>query len=579
MLKELRDQWQAAWPDALRIWSQYVQLHEPIWCTTTADEQRAGLSGSFAMIRLVDHSVVISLMQVQRRGLEKFSREILAHEIGHHVLCPADLTDNARLLSRIRLGLPGLTEYAPLVSNLYSDLLINDRLARNDSLDMAAIYRLLNTSHESQLWLLIMRIYEQLWRLPPQDLARGLIAPRLNQDAQLGARLIRSYARDWMGGASRFACLCFPYVEKDQAAAEKAFLMLGDALRAGAGGFPDGLCEEEEDEQDGVLHPAEDPELSGLDELDISDANEGGRVRGKYSGTKSIKTGRSPFEYSELLKATGVELSLREITARYYRERALPHLIPFPTRAVQPTSDPLLEGLESWEVSEPLEQIDWLATLLNSAQVVPGITTQKRLYGDSPGSTSEPEPIDLYLGVDCSGSMSDPAHFISYPILAGAIMVLSALRVGAKVKVVLSGEPGRSISTNGFVRDERQLFQVMTNYLGTGYSFGIHRLRETFDDKFRNDRPIHILIISDGDMFRMLSEKGDDVLGWDAARQAVARCGGGATYVLQMNDSYRRHFDQQLVQMQTDGWSTHLVNSMEELLAFARQFSRQTWQR
>ncbi len=60
------------------------------------------------------------------------------------------------------------------------------------------------------------------------------------------------------------------------------------------------------------------------------------------------------------------------------------------------------------------------------------MTTRQRLYGDSPGSNPEREPIDLYLGVDCSGSMRDPAHFVSYPILAGAIMVLSALRVGAR---------------------------------------------------------------------------------------------------------------------------------------------------
>ncbi len=205
-----------------------------------------------------------------------------------------------------------------------------------------------------------------------------------------------------------------------------------------------------------------------------------GRVRGKDSGVKSIKTGRSPFEYSEILKATGVELSLREITARYYKERALAHLIPFPTRISQQVSDPLPEGLEGWEISEPLEQIDWLGTLLGGSQVIPGITTRQRLYGDSPGTTPEKEPLDLYLGVDCSGSMRDPAHYVSYPILAGTIMVLSALRAGARVKVVLSGEPGNSISTDGFIRQEQELLRLMTNYLGTGYAFGIHRLEETF---------------------------------------------------------------------------------------------------
>lgn len=576
MHAELKAKWQGDWPAALRLWSQFVQLHEPIWCTSQAAEKAAGLTGSFAMIRLVDHSVVISLRQIAELGLQQFSREILAHEIGHHVLCPADLTDNARLLSRIRLGLPGVTQYAPMISNLYSDLLINDRLARNNQLDMAGVYKQLGTTNDSQLWLLYMRIYELLWRLPPQTLALGAIEPRLNQDAQLGARLVRSYARDWMGGGGRFACLCFPYVERDKEAAEQACKPWCDAVKAGAGGFPNGLCEEEEDELDGVLHPAEDPILSGLGEIDVSDSNQG-RVRGQDSGIKTIKTGRSPFEYSEILQAAGVELSLREITARYYKERALPHLIPFPTRANLQVSDPLPEGLEGWEISEPLEQIDWLATLLGGSHVIPGITTRQRLYGDSPGTSPERQPLDLYLGVDCSGSMRDPAHFVSYPILAGAIMVLSALRVGARVKVVLSGEPGNSISTDGFIRQELALLNLMTNYLGTGYAFGIHRLAETFNEEFRGDRPVHVLIISDSDMFRMLDEQGSEKLGWDVARQAAQRCGGGATYVLQIPTSYRSHGTQQLERMQADGWGVHLVDSMEELLEFARQFSRQKW--
>src|SRR5688500_18554365 len=95
-LESLREAWLAAWPAALAIWSRFVQLHEPLWCFDESAEQREQLTGSFAMIRLVDHSVVISLRQVREQGLDRFAAEILAHEIGHHVYCPADLTDHAR---------------------------------------------------------------------------------------------------------------------------------------------------------------------------------------------------------------------------------------------------------------------------------------------------------------------------------------------------------------------------------------------------------------------------------------------------------------------------------------------------
>src|SRR5262245_36411866 len=103
---KLHADWAAQWPAALHLWSRFVQLHEPKWCFSEAEETAAQLSDSFAMIRLVDHSIVISIRQVIDKGLQDFAKEILAHEIGHHVYCPADLTDNARMLARVRIGLP-----------------------------------------------------------------------------------------------------------------------------------------------------------------------------------------------------------------------------------------------------------------------------------------------------------------------------------------------------------------------------------------------------------------------------------------------------------------------------------------
>jgi hypothetical protein len=140
-LAALRDAWRAKWPGALACWSRYVQLSEPRWCLNASDEKREHLQGSFAMIRLVDHAVVISLSQVRNQGLDEFSIEIMAHEIGHHVYTPADLSDNARMLARIRAGLPTKERLAPWIANLYEDLLINDRLQRVAGLNMAGVYQ------------------------------------------------------------------------------------------------------------------------------------------------------------------------------------------------------------------------------------------------------------------------------------------------------------------------------------------------------------------------------------------------------------------------------------------------------
>jgi hypothetical protein len=299
------------------------------------------------------------------------------------------------------------------------------------------------------------------------------------------------------------------------------------------------------------------------------------------SGRKSIKSFRDPFEYAELLKASGTDLDVREIAVRYYKERAIRYVVPFPSRKAPKSSDPIPEGLDLWDPSSELDRIDWVSTLVASPTVIPGVTTRERLVGESPGSEPERLPFDLYLGVDCSGSMGDPARTLSYPILAGAIMILSALRAGASVKVVLSGEPGESISTDGFIRDSRVVLRTLVNYLGTGYSFGIHRLRETFHSDANLKRPVHILVLSDYDMFRMLDESGDKRIGWDVAREAASLSGGGATYVLQLPgyDRHRNQFQEQITRMNQDGWNTHLVNSMEEIVTFARQFSRAQYAR
>ncbi|MCA9130200.1 MAG: hypothetical protein KDB22_24100 [Planctomycetales bacterium] len=579
--------WVEQWPCALAVWSRFVQLHEPVWCFTEEEETAAELTGSFAMIRLVDHSIVISLRKVAEQGLEQFAKEILAHEIGHHVYCPADLTDNARMLARMRVGLPTKEHLAPFISNLYSDLLINDRLQRSASLNMSGVYLQIGSECHERLWTLYMRIYELLWKLERHALAKGEIDGRLNQDAQLGARLVRSYAKDWLRGSGRFAALCLPYLLEDEAARmQKLLAIWSDCRCAGQGAIPDGLTEIDDGELTEAIHPAEDPELSGVaaSEASAQDISANSIAKANQTGIKTAKTYRQPIDYAEVLKAVGVNIDPADVTARYYRERALPHLIPFPVRKLPVATDPLPEGLDVWDVGTPLEQIDWIGTLLNSPHIVPGVTTRERQFGTSPGNDPESIPVDLYLGVDCSGSMGNPAHHLSFPILAGAIIALSALRVGSRVKVVLSGEPGKTISTTGFERDVATVLKTLTSYLGTGTSFGIHRLAETFVTTKpvsgrAMPRPVHMLIVSDNDMFSMLDSQSKRRSGWEVAREALLVAGGGGTFVLELPEYTRstkwgQDTTRYVERIQSMGWTVLPVSSMDELVEFARQFSR-----
>ena len=596
--------WSSAWQPALDCWSRFTRLHAPAWCMTAADATRKGMpKGIFAMIRLVDHEVVLCLEQIERAGVKAFPKEILAHEIGHHVYCPADLRDNARLLARVRQGLPSVERMAPLVSNLYADLLINDRLQRQ-GLDLAGVYRAIRAPG-NQLWTLYMRSYELLWALPRQTLALGEISEALDVDAQLAARVIRAYSADWVRGAGRFAALLLPYVLADQDSGALGSWL--DLQKSGAGGLPDGLSELDDDEGGAILHPALDPELSGIDanEREVTAAAPPAQRPADAGGRKSNTRYRGPLEYARLLESLDTGLSEAEVASKYYRERALPHLIRFPTPEAPTATEPSPEGLSVWDVGSPLTRVDWLQSVIRSPRVVVGVTTVARNHAPAPVREKRREPVDLYIGIDCSGSMPNPRHRLSYPVLCGAIVGLSALRAGARVQVVLSGEPGQALSTPGFVSSDAKLLAVLTDYLGTGYAFGIGRLREAFPKPRKPpERRAHILLITDSDIFSMLENDHDDsgpvrargrervrpraaassgedagrplTQGWEIARAALANASGGGTCVLNLPPG---HSVPDALRLEAQGWAVHRVADWDELVRFARDFSRQRFER
>ncbi len=560
-MSDLEQAWLDCWPRALAAWSPFTKLAPPRFCHTLADEVREDLTGSFAMIRLDDHAVVISLRQVAAHRLHAFGVEILAHEIGHHVYAPADLRDNARLLARVRAGLPSRERDAGLVANLYADLLINDRLQRSAGLDMAGVYRALKAPSADRLWQVYLRIYEVLWSLPSGTLIDADLTEEQQVDAALAARLVRSYARDWVRGAGPFAVLCLTYLLERPDDERGAFTPWLDAVGAGAGEqIPEGLADLEDDEE-APVHPAFDPALGGAS---LGGGETVGGVKNQH---------REPTQYVDLMKSLGVEIDERELVIRYYRELAVPHLVRFPARLAQQAEDPLPEGLDVWDVGSPVAQIDWIQSLVRSPHVIPGYTTYERVYGTTAGGQPARVPVDLYLGVDCSGSMSNPKLAMSYPVLAGAIVTLSALRAGARVMACLSGEPGQHTETDGFLRDEKRVLGVLTGYLGTGYSFGVLRLQDTFLGPEPPARPTHVLVVTDADIFHMLGQVKD---GWEIAKRAAEVAGGGATFVLNIpNPAYHAV---RIERLRAIGWDVHLVSTQQELVAFARAFSRRHYE-
>jgi hypothetical protein len=206
------------------------------------------------------------------------------------------------------------------------------------------------------------------------------------------------------------------------------------------------------------------------------------------------------------------------------------------------------------------------------------------VYGRVPGREPSREPIDLDLYVDSSGSMPNPAVQLSYPALAGAIIVLSALRAGARVQATLWSGKHQFQSTPGFIRDETAILRVLTAHYGGGTQFPLHVLRDTYAARRPDERSVHVLSISDDGvttMFEDNDERGHS--GWQICAQAMKKGRGGGTLALNITREWEKPAHSRYRNLaatlrrarDAQEWQIHAVPTLEGLVAFAHAFSRQ----
>lgn len=555
-IKRIKEQWLSAWENAVTLWSPYAQLRQPLLCETSQMAEQEGLSSSFAMIRLTDYSVVVSMAQVIKLGLEEFPMEILAHEAGHHVYCPADLTDLGRVIGRIQGAIPGYEQHAPMIANLYEDLLINDRLFREHHLKMDKVYEKVKSGYADKFWNFYMRTYEILWALPAQRLTVGPVDTETEGDAILASRVVRNFSREWIRGSGEFASICYRYLLESGTPQSKADIWL-DAAEPGDGKtIPSGLAQGDPDE-------AAPGSLPG--EL---------RKPGEGNGSGSGSSYREPYQYGQILRAMGIDLSEQEIAARYYRERAIPYLIKFPSVEMPESEEPLPEGVKEWEAGDAFENLSLFDSLLKSPVLIPGYTTVERTTGTSKGKEPATEPVDLDIYIDSSGSMPDPTVNTSYLTLAGAVICLSALRSGSRVQATLWSGTNEFIKTEGFVRNEKEIMAILTGFFGGATAFPIHVMRETYMNRKPGSRKVHILVISDDGVTTMFDkdEKGNS--GRDIAVKALKNCGGGGTFALNIYS-----MNSELKEAEKMGWNIYPVTDWEGLMKFSREFVKKHYGR
>tara|TARA_B100001939_G_scaffold344557_1_gene359210 strand:- start:2953 stop:4716 length:1764 start_codon:yes stop_codon:yes gene_type:complete len=569
--------WLQHWPRALELWGRYIKLKDP---RLTRQKKIPGKNSAtpLAYIDLQNKQVVVGLDQVEKLGLQDFQLEILAHEIGHHVFAPGDLLDAGRCMARIHRALREYSGESGLILNLYTDLLINNRL-KSMGLAMDQIYIQLNRQTEKMdpLWKLYMRIYELLWSLSPGTLCPDQ-DPEMEGDATVAAQVIRSFANDVVRGSGMFAAICYYYLKSDGTVATRKIMkpLLDSEHITAEDSIPDGLVEMQEGEEDECSYPDFDESGNWTPPGEAKGDADGTGIPSESSNeSRSGGQSRIPLDYFNVLKAMGVKVSEQEATNRFYREKARPYLIPFPVSENEPSTEPLLEGYEIWHPGQMIERINWFQTLLRSPVVIPGYTTVQNRYGNAEGQSKDESPIDLDIYVDCSGSMPRPSISLSYPALAGTIIALSALRTGSAVQATLWSGPHQVQKTEGFVRDEAQILSVLTGYIGGGTAFPLHILRKTYLEEPRPRRKVHILVISDDGVDTILQNDEIGNAGRDIARRSLDVAGAGGTFALQLYGGWEKN--PRLVETNKLGFKIHPVSSAVELTEFARRFVQENY--
>jgi hypothetical protein len=129
---------------------------------------------------------------------------------------------------------------------------------------------------------------------------------------------------------------------------------------------------------------------------------------------------------------------------------------------------------------------------------------------------------------------------------------------------------------------------VLTGFYGGATCFPIHHLRGTYAQRNQRARAVHILMISDDGITTMFDNDERGNSGWQVAEHALAVARAGGTMALNIPVNWMgigsaysaggEPWNETLQRAEREqGWCVHAIQRQEDLLQFAREFSRRNY--
>ncbi|PIQ26820.1 hypothetical protein COW36_00270 [bacterium (Candidatus Blackallbacteria) CG17_big_fil_post_rev_8_21_14_2_50_48_46] len=535
-----------SWQKAQAVWvhtPRFIPL--PLYIQTPAERAHWGLAQDLARVHLRSGQILLNGPRIEAEGLLPYLTEILAHEAGHLFYCPASHLVHQRSLEILAQILPEYLSSLPALANLWQDLLINHSLAHKSDLNLIGFLQKWAPAQPSELWKRVLRAYEILLRLPAGQVLKERLPLHQEADAFELADVVYSSKTQDLKGLSTFARLCRPALLQ-----EPHPLLLSEGTDLG----------EAHDLNGALTHASSKPP---------AETSHPGKTLPLFKPEKAEKSAHaghlgqeSPRHFLHFWQAWGQTLSEQEACIAFYRQKAQPLLAPWKIPMQTQPQEPLLEGTDPWLLDTPIEEIAWIDSLIQSPRIVPGFTTVKQYWSnDTKKNTRLPiQALDIYL--DASGSLPNPAHTCSWPVLSAVVLALSALHQGWKVRITLWSGPDEGLETTPFTRNEQQVLSLLSHYLGGATRFPSDLLSE------RYLRPAseacHLLLISDQGLLEALASSELKSL----LKTSLQNARGGGSLLLNLPEYLQTPAE--VLPFQKMGWFFHAVSSEQDIQQLMR---------